>query len=409
MKTSTLLAIFVAISTFSFGQHSTCDGTRYLNPVYTVDQTLGIQYGNNTTIGGSNQDLFLDFFEPSGDAATSRPLIILAFGGSFVAGSRDDMHSLCNYYAAHGYACATIDYRLYDGSFLPLPDSVIMTEEVIMALGDMKAAIRFFKEDAATTNTYKVDPNYIIVGGISAGGIVAAHVGMLDSTDIIEPYILPLVDNNGGWEGNSSNNLQYDSEVLAVLNYSGALRRADYIDAGDAPIFSVHDDNDGTVPYAFGYASIATFPIISMEGSYSIDQKAQQVGLTSELITYENSNGHVSYFNANQTTTDTILQRSLEFLYPQVCGASSSVEDLSAGVEFEIYPNPASSAVTIEFENTNGTAVTLRDISGRTVNTSNTQAGKINMDLNGYRAGIYFVEVVDLQTGKTGSTRLIIE
>ncbi len=409
MKTTLLLAALFAATTFSFGQHPTCDGSRYLNPTYSVDQTLDIQYGSNTTVGGSNQDLFLDFFEPSGDVATARPLIILAFGGSFIGGTRDDMHPFCEYYASHGYACATIDYRLYDGPLFPLPDSTVMTDEVIKALGDMKAAIRFFKEDAANANTYRVDPDYIIVGGISAGGIVAAHAGMLDSTDVVEPYILPLVTNNGGWEGNSSANTQYDSEVLAVLNYSGALRRTDYIDPTDVPIFSVHDDNDGTVPYAFGYASIATFPIISMEGSFLIDQKAQAEGVTSELITYANSSGHVSYFSANATTTDTILQRSLEFLYPQVCNASVSIDPIEAPLDFSVYPNPAQTEITINVKNGSDYVVNISDLAGRLTLSKSITAGENKISVESFNSGVYLIEVIDQQNGKSQLKRLVVE
>lgn len=394
MKTSTILALFVAISTFSFGQHPSCDGTRYLNPGYSVTQTDAILFGNNTTINGVNQNLYLDFFEPIGDAAASRPLIILAFGGSFIGGSRDDMHAYCDYYAQRGYACASIDYRLYDGPMFPLPDSAIMTDEVVKALGDMKAAIRFFKEDAATTNTYKVDPNFIIVGGISAGGIVAAHAGMLDETDPIEAYVLPLIANNGGFQGNSSTNTQYDEDVIAILNYSGALRSTDYIDAGDVPVFSVHDDNDGTVPYANGSASIFTIPIISMEGSFLIDEKAQSVGLTSELITYANSSGHVSYFS-NQTAADTVLQRSLEFLYPLICGAGANVDVISPNVDFNMYPNPAQSSVVIELANANGFTISMSDLAGRKVISAEAQSGSTILPLEGFTPGVYLVEVAN--------------
>lgn len=409
MKASALLAFFIAFSSVSFGQHPTCDGTRYLTPTYSVDETLGITFGNSTTIGGNNADLLLDFFEPSGDLAASRPLIILAFGGSFISGSRDAMHQYCNYYAERGYACATIDYRLYDGPFIPLPDSVIMTEEVVMALSDMKAAIRFFKEDAATTNTYKVDPNYIIVGGISAGGIIASHAGMLDSTDIIEPYILPLVDNNGGWSGNSSTNTQYDTDVMCVLNFSGALRSADYIDSTDVPLFSVHDDMDEVVPYAYGFASIFTFPIISLQGSFVMHEKAQLEGLNSELITYPNSNNHVSYFNGNQVTEDSILARSLSFLYPQVCGAAASLDQLNSSVELKMYPNPAQTVVTVEVEGLNEFSLSITDVTGRNVLSVITENGKAIVPLLDFNSGVYVVEVIDELTGILERRQLVVE
>ena len=407
MRTSTLLLIFLTSSWISFGQHPSCDGTRYLNPVYTVDQTDGITFGNSTSFAGTNADLLLDFFEPSGDVAASRPLIILAFGGSFIGGSRDAMHAYCNYYAARGYACASIDYRLYDGPIFPLPDSVTMTDEVVKALSDMKAAIRFFKEDAATTNTYKVDPNFIIVGGISAGAIVAAHAGMLDSTDQIEPYVLPLVANNGGWRGNSSSNLEYSDDVMCVLNFSGALRSVDYIDPTDVPLFSVHDDMDDVVPYAYGYASIFGIQIISLEGSYLMHEKAQSVGLNSELITYAASNAHVSYFG-NQTAADSILSRSLNFLYPQICGIGADVETLTPTIEFEMYPNPAQSSVTIELSNNQNFTLSIIDLSGRNIATTKNVSGKTVVSIAGFTPGMYLVEVLNEQAGISERKQLMI-
>jgi dienelactone hydrolase len=407
MKKTALLALSITISSFSFGQHPSCDGSRYLNPTYSVTQTNGILFGNNDTYSGNNQDLFFDFFEPTGDAAASRPLIILAYGGSFVGGQRSDMHAYCDYYAQLGYACAAIDYRLFDGAFFPIPDSLKMTDALVKALGDMKAAIRFFKEDAATTNTYKIDPNFIVVGGISAGGIVALHTGMLDETDPIETYIDPIIANNGGFQGNSSTNTQYDENVMAVLNYSGALRRANYIDASDVPVFSVHDDNDGTVPYASGSAALFTIPIISMEGSYIIHQNAQAVGLNSELITYDNSNGHVSYF-INQTATDSILQRSIDFLYPLICGVGASVETLTPNLDFKMYPNPAQSSVTIKLNNANGFEVSMSDISGREVISIITKTGSTVISLEGFTPGVYFAEVQNEESGIRERKQLVV-
>ena len=407
MRTSTLLVLSLAIAGASYGQHPTCNGTRYVTPSYTSQQTLGITFGNSTSYGGTNADLLLDFFEPSGDAAAARPLIILAFGGSFIGGARADMHDLCNYYTAHGYTCASIDYRLYDGPLFPPPDSITMTDEVLKAVSDMKAAIRFFREDAATTNTYKVDTNLIFVGGISAGAIVASHAGMLDSTDVIEPYIDPLISANGGWTGNSSANTQYGDNVSGVINFSGALRDAGYIDANDPPLFSVHDDGDDVVPYAAGFATIFSFPIISLEGSSLMDQEAQSKGVTTELITIANSTGHVSYFG-NQVSTDTILTRSLNFLYPLICGSFASTLEQSASVDFSMYPNPANSSVTVQLENSSEFEITLYDVSGRLITTIEAQYGKGTLNVSDLMPGAYFVQVSTKELVQSNLKQLMV-
>lgn len=389
----------------SLAQHPTCDGTRYAIPTYSTDSTSALLYGNNDTYGGTNQDLYLDFFEPSGDVATARPLIILAFGGSFIGGVREDMHGLCEFYSSLGYATATIDYRLYDGPLFPFPDSVAMTTEVLMAVSDMKAAIRYFKEDAATSNTYRVDTNYIFVGGISAGGIVASHAALLDSNDVVESYIQPLLANNGGWTGNSSNNTQYTDDVRGVLNFSGALRRASYIDANDPAIFSVHDDGDDVVPYAAGYASIFAQPIIGMEGSFLMEQEAQSTGVSSELITIENSAGHVSYFNTNQGT-DTILQRSTSFLYEIVCPQFAGIEDLST-FELKVYPNPASELVTIESLHGSIESVVIYDQMGKVLYNHTGTTNSLTVNTVELESGSYIIRSVAAD-GSIQSRSLIV-
>jgi len=385
-----LILVTTVLSSTSWAQVSTCDGTRYASFGYVPASTTGIQYGNATTYGGTNQDLYLDFYEPSGDVATERPLIIVAFGGSFIAGAREDMDWMCEYYASLGYAAATIDYRLYDGPLFPLPDSVAMTEEVLMAVSDMKAAIRFFKEDAATNNTYRIDTNYIFLGGISAGAITAAHTALLDSNDVIESYIQPLLANNGGWTGNSSSNTQYTDNVRGLLNFSGALRKSSYIDANDPEFFSVHDAGDDVVPYATGAASVAGFPIITMQGSYEMDQQAQNVGVNSELITFP-GNGHVSYFQGSNQVADSVLWESTSFLYNIVCPQFVGMESNGELNGFTLYPNPTSEIVTVEWDDEHVQSVQVLNAMGQVLESFTPQGHSHSINLSGMASGMYFV------------------
>ena len=129
--------------------HATCDGMRYIDDVFAnVDVTAGLKYGEGTTINNNFQELYLDVYEPAGDDAEMRPAIILAFGGSFIGGERTDLDWLCEAYAKKGFVAVTIDYRLYDLPLFPLPTEEEMQNVVTKAVGDMKAAIRFLREDA---------------------------------------------------------------------------------------------------------------------------------------------------------------------------------------------------------------------------------------------------------------------
>lgn len=400
-----LLIGLTLIGLSSLAQHPTCDGSRYINNMFVPDTTLAINYGNATTFGGNNMDLYLDFFQPSGDVAMKRPLIVFAFGGSFIGGARGDMHSLCAYYSAKGYTCASIDYRLYDGPFFPFPDSVDMTDVVIKAVSDMKASIRFFVEDAATSNQYRIDTNLIFVSGISAGSIVASHVGLLQQGDPVEQFVDSIINANGGWTGNSSNNTQYGDDVAGVVNYSGALRSAGYINAGDPPLFSVHDEQDGVVPYGTGSATIANIPIITLQGSFEMDAQAQSEGVTTELITIPNSSGHVSYFD-NSTGTDTILQRSIEFLYPIICNGYVGVDALEMD-EISVYPNPANGQLQIVLPVDEPMPFRIFDLTGRAIFQGMTDGSRTLVDVTALAKGNYWLEVLSKEGSPMGRTQII--
>ncbi len=367
MLRSTLSLIAIVVCYHSQAQIPGCDGNRYLSEVFTtVDTTADIQFGANTTFAGNAQNLYLNVYEPNGDTLSQRPVIFMAYGGSFIGGQRGDVDWLCRYYARCGFVAVAIDYRLYDGALFPLPDSADFTDVVIKALGDMKAAIRYMREDAATVNQFSINPNMVIVSGISAGGILASHVGFVDSTDTFEPFVLAAVQANGGWEGNSSTNLQYSSAVDIVVSFSGALRDDVYIDANDPPLFSAHDDGDGVVPYAGGYASVFNIPIIYVDGSANMHIQADAVGVTNQLIT-RTSTGHVSYFN-DQTWEDSVKQASLDFMYPLMCSPASSVDEVSyTQPTIQIMPNPSTSDIHIEMQTNERLDVELFDMNGRLV------------------------------------------
>jgi para-nitrobenzyl esterase len=392
----TLLMIIGLYYSSTAQNHSSCDSSRYISEVFSdVDTTLAVLFGNNTTIGGNNKDLFMDIYEPSGDVVAERPVIMLAFGGSFIGGSRGDLQNLCIYYAKRGFIAVSIDYRLFD--MIAFPNATNMTDVVIKAVSDMKAAIRFLTEDAATTNAYRIDPNLIFVGGISAGAIVANHTAYVDSTDILDPVVANSITANGGWQGNSSTNTQYSSAVHGVVNFSGALSSASFISAGESPLFSAHDDTDGTVPYADGMAKVFGFPIIYMEGSGTMHPRADSLGIVNELITIPASTGHVSYFGSGSIWQDSVQDASCNFLRDNIiCPATIGIHQISQRlVQTKFYPNPASGDMTIEINDLSSDYdIVIYDNTGRQV----FQKWDVNeeqfiLNKQNFAAGMYFVHI----------------
>ena len=179
MKTR-LLSIFMLATTFSAVAQDPCTTGRYASDVFTtVTTTSNVVYGQNTSFSNSNTTLKLDFYEPVGDTATVRPLIVWVHGGSFLGGSKTDadMVALSNAFAKKGYICASIDYRT---GFFPI-DSANSVKAVVRAVQDLRASIRFFYRDRKEgINQFKVDTNNIFIGGSSAGAITCLHLAYLD-------------------------------------------------------------------------------------------------------------------------------------------------------------------------------------------------------------------------------------
>jgi para-nitrobenzyl esterase len=374
-----------------------CDGVRYLDHVFVdVDVTTEVTYGSNFSQAGFINSLEMDIYEPAGDALDARPLVVLAHGGSFIAGSRQDLAALCTDLAMRGYVAVTIDYRLYD--VFAIPTKQVVSEVVIQAVSDMRAAIRFMRQEADNGNTYGIDPDFVFAGGVSAGGITAVHTGFIDAGDDLGEPMTTVVADNGGLEGDSNEIMGYNSAVQGILNYSGAIKNVEWIGLNNPPIFSAHDDGDGTVPYGSETTTALITPIF-IEGSGSIHEKAEDIGLWNDLITIENSAGHVSYF---QDGTDPIFYEVLEasaFMMEYVyCNQITSVPTVQVP-DFVVYPNPTNDLIgVVSSEGQTIDFVQIYDLEGRLILAQRFAASRVEMNLERLQAGTY---VARIHTGDT--------
>jgi acetyl esterase/lipase len=132
--------------------------------------------------------LKLDLFLP---AAKNPPLIVWIHGGAWRAGSKADMP--LGQLVEQGYAVASVDYRL--STVAPFPAQA----------HDLKGAIRFLR---AKASEYSFDGSRIAVAGGSAGGHLAALVG--------------VTNGNKELEGDVGGNLDQKSDVQAIISLFGA-------------------------------------------------------------------------------------------------------------------------------------------------------------------------------------------
>lgn len=240
---------------------------RYRDEIFTnVTETTGIVYGSAVTQPGDTIDLTVDIYEPTGDTVTERPLLILAHGGAFFAGTPQSAEIVdqARWFARRGYVTASISYRLSpNGCRTPNGECL---RAITDARDDAQAAVAFLRANAAT---YGIDTGRIAMGGTSAGAITAVNVG---------------------W----SNSDGADTAIRAAVSLSGASILTTP-DPGDAPVLLFHGTADAIVPFAWAEDTLA----------------AGEAAEVPTRLTFWEGDRHVPYI-AHRTE---ILEQTRNFLY----------------------------------------------------------------------------------------------
>lgn len=137
------------------------------------------------------------------NASDQRPAIVLFHGGGWVGGKPTQFNDQALYLATRGMVCLQVEYRLVED--VPGPP--------VHCVRDARSAMRWVRSHAGRLG---IDPQRIAAGGGSAGGHLAAFVGMVEGQDDpqddkqISPkanalvLFNPVFDNGdeGGWGQN---------------------------------------------------------------------------------------------------------------------------------------------------------------------------------------------------------------
>ena len=303
---------------------------RFVDPLFSdIEVRSGIQFGVGVRAEAADQPLLLDVYAPRNDVVEDRPVIILAFPGGFVDGARDDpeMVSLATRFAQRGYVAASIDYRLIEER--PRNNSELEIS-IVQAVHDLRAAVRFFREDAANGNEFGTDGETIFVGGVSAGAVMAAVAGVLDEGDELRESVADFLAENGGMAGNSSTNTEFSSDVSGVLQISGAIRSLSWIEPGEPPIYAAHEEFDPVVPCDTlpGIAFVEFGLALTSSGACDIIPAARAVGVPTEFFFLENEFAHIGYSAAEITE---IINGSAAFFFREVLSPRAIASALLPG------------------------------------------------------------------------------
>jgi acetyl esterase/lipase len=145
------------------------------------------------------------------------PVLVQIHGGGFEFGDKRDIHLkpfLEGIYK--GYAVVSINYRLSGEAIFPA------------AVEDVKAAVRWMRANSAA---YHFDSNRIAVCGGSAGGNLAAMIGVTGKTAIFDNPTL--------------GNIEFSSEVQAVVDWFGPM---DFLTMDDQLITNEFGHGDHNEP-----------------------------------------------------------------------------------------------------------------------------------------------------------------
>jgi para-nitrobenzyl esterase len=393
-----LLSLFIfSLSGLSFlaAQNPGCDGVRYLDDIFTSVKKTTVTYAPSINHFGQNINLSMDIYEPQGDQLSDRPVVILAHGGSFVFGDKSMMQPWCELLAKKGYIAASIQYRLFPFFILGLPDSIEVFDTAVKAMGDMKAAVRYFREDAATADLFRADQEHIFIGGYSAGAVTAMHTAYIDAEDQLPAFLQTLVTNNGGLEGVSgtASNKTYASNSGAVVNMSGGLYRSFWVEADEPPLVSVHGTADGTVPYTFGLAANIAF----LEGSSLVHEQANEVGLWNNLLTVTGA-GHTDLYEQQQWKpfVDTFWVNTTTLLESLTCATVNAQEPEYATESWALFPNPSrADGFFIQLPELAGYIdLQIFDATGKLVQQKAQLNDQSFIPLNGLTGGLYHVHLI---------------
>ena len=241
---------------------------RYLDPVFDKVELTTVTFaeGLPDLVDGHPTALRLDIYEPVGDTAEHRPVIVWIHGGGFTGGSRRSHRDVATAYARLGYVTASVDYRTDPGNqcgavrdrSIADPDVLVTETErcertLQAAQDDVALAIAWLRSHATE---YRIDSTRIAVGGFSAGAVTAINLAQRQNTDGLVPA---------------------ESAVSAALAASGCNFDPKSIDATDTPISVLASGGEHLVPYTCVVETL---------------DRAEAAGVTVQRLLYPTESAH---------------------------------------------------------------------------------------------------------------------
>lgn len=216
-----------------------------------------IEVIKNVAYGPYGLKNFLDIYKPKNPPQEGCPVLLQIHGGAFVSGNKDTQGlPLAHYLAARGWIVASINYRLSPSVAMPAH------------IHDCKRALSWIR---ANGHEYGMNKDFVAVSGNSAGGYLAAMMGVSAKDKYFQPEdvegdmsVQACVPIFGTFDSTNSEGQSLSVAPLSQIIEQQILhctmeQNPEFwkkntplfkIDQDTSPMFLIHGSNDSIIPHS---------------------------------------------------------------------------------------------------------------------------------------------------------------
>ncbi|MFN8294877.1 MAG: T9SS type A sorting domain-containing protein [Chitinophagales bacterium] len=409
--------ILIFFSLYISNVSAQCEGGRYINKIFSQTiRTKNITYSTAKNAAGNMQAVLMDVFEPVGDTASLRPLVVFEHGGAYWTGTKDYQSQIAmgEDFAKRGYVVSSATYRL-EPSFISLIFQDLMLKAVGRGVQDTKQLVRYFFNSARdSANPYRIDTTKIFLCGGSAGAFNVMHTVYLDSLDNLFPDWKNSLTGIGGVFG-EYDFIDFGKTILGVVNINGALGDKSFLDNNHTNFLSVHNIWDPEIPFNRGRPyNIAS--LMYVDGSNILHPYAENLGMYNPFYIIPDA-GHTSYSTDLFGTVvqpffdSTVWYMKNFFAYQLGCpDITTGINHNTTVKSLNAFPNPTFDELYFEgVQQYIGQTISVTDISGKEVYKERFTGKPLSTQSIGLTKGMYIVRLTDNKTHETSVGKILVE
>lgn len=233
---------------------------RYVDRVFTQMQPRpNILYGGNKlNVDGTRTWLAFDLYEPLGDTAQLRPVIMLLHGGAFtnnppIERKSPEIQELAKDLTRRGFVVISPSYRLYHSS----RNNDVVPETIVAAFIDIHELYCWLSASVTAGNPYRLDTAHFFMGGTSAGSLLALQFGgfFRDVSQANTPFkeAISAVEafDNVHVEDIFANKF-CGIQPKGIIGISAGMYDTTFIEPTEKAFYFIHGGRDSVTPYLQG-------------------------------------------------------------------------------------------------------------------------------------------------------------